>query len=88
MLFAKLIILGLFALAVFYVFVRSYLLSRHKAALRAQWAASGGVSQQEAFVARGMAAYAPPLTRKLLLVVFVAPILFMTVALIVLNLKG
>lgn len=71
---ARLLIVGFVVLTVVYVCLSLYSRAVRRGKLRAQWDEEGRTGDREAFVAQGLKEYDGSLRRKLILGVYVVPV--------------
>lgn len=83
--YIRLAIFGLVGLTVVYVLVSLYAASLRREALEDRWEAEGRPGDREAYVDRGMRAYRNSFRRKLIVLVYVIPIIAVTVLVYLLN---
>ncbi|MDR5652547.1 hypothetical protein [Ruixingdingia sedimenti] len=83
--YIRLAILGLVGLTVVYVLVSLYSASVRRERLEDRWEAEGRPGDRDAYVERGMQAYRKSFRRKLIVLVYVIPIIAVTVLVYLLN---
>lgn len=81
----RLAVFGFIALTVLYVLISIYSRSVRREKLENEWEAKGSVGAREDFVRDGMAEYESSLRKKLILLVYVVPIVVALVMLYVTN---
>lgn len=71
--FLRLLIVGSIALTVLYWLLSLYLRSTTRERLEEEWVEEGSIGEQEAYVKKGMDEYQRSFRRKLLLLVYIVP---------------
>ncbi|MFP4275190.1 MAG: hypothetical protein ACLFRU_09200 [Paracoccaceae bacterium] len=71
---AKLLVVGFLALTVVYVSLSFYSRAQRREKLEERWAERGRVGDREAFVRRGLERYDGSIRRKLILGVYIVPL--------------
>lgn len=71
--FLRLLIVGSIALTVLYWLLSLYLRSTTRERLEEEWVEEGSIGEQEAYVEKGMDEYQRSFRRKLLLLVYIVP---------------
>jgi hypothetical protein len=79
--FARLAIIGLIVLTIIYVCLSFYSRAIRRGKLEARWDSAGGAGDRDTFVRRGLERYDGSIRRKLILGVYVVPVVI--VALII-----
>lgn len=75
---ARLLVIAFVVLTVVYICLSLYSRAVRKDKLRAEWDENGGPGDRDSFVQNGLEAYDGSLRRKLILGVYVVPILIVT----------
>lgn len=83
--YIRLAIFGLVGLTVVYVLVSLYSASIRREKLEDRWEAEGRPGDRDAYVERGMRAYRKSFRRKLIVLVYVIPIIAVSVLVYLLN---
>ncbi len=83
--FLRLVVFGFIALSVIYLWLSFSARAAQRRALRAQWDEEARSGDQEAFVAEGMRVYERSLRHKLIVLVYVIPVIVVAAIIYVTN---
>lgn len=85
--FVRFLLIGLVGLSVLYWLLSIYSRSLARERLEEEWAEEGEIGDREAYVDKGMAEYETSLRKKLVLLVFVVPVVVFLVMFYVVNFR-
>lgn len=81
----RLAVFGFIALTVLYFVVVIYSRSVRREKLENEWAENGGIGDRDAFVNEGLKRYESSMRRKLIVAVYIVPIIIVTGLIYILN---